>query len=151
MKTIITYGTFDLFHIGHLNLLQRLRNLGDRLVVGVSTDEFNAIKGKKTIVCYEHRAAIVSALRQVDAVFPEQDWAQKRADIVREKADIFAMGDDWVGKFDDLRDVCDVIYLPRTPDVSTTEIRQLVSALQADRIAELQRAVQHVSELVARM
>lgn len=151
MKTVITYGTFDLFHVGHLNLLQRLRGLGDRLVVGVSTDEFNAVKGKKTVVPYQHRAAIVAALRQVDAVFPEQDWAQKRADVIREQADIFAMGDDWVGKFDDLRDVCEVIYLPRTPDVSTTEIRQLVSSLHADRVAELRRAVQHVSELVGRM
>lgn len=151
MTTVITYGTFDLFHIGHLRLLQRLRSLGDRLVVGVSTDEFNAVKGKKTIVPYAHRADIVAAIREVDAVFPEDDWAQKRGDIVREQADIFAMGDDWVGRFDDLSDLCKVVYLPRTREVSTTEIRQMVTALHAERVAELQRAVQHVQDLVGRL
>ena len=151
MTTVITYGTYDLFHIGHLRLLQRLRGLGDRLVVGVSTDEFNALKGKKTIVPYAHRADIVASIREVDAVFPEQHWEQKRDDIVREKADIFAMGDDWVGRFDDLSDLCKVVYLPRTRDVSTTEIRQMVNALHTERVAELQRAVQHVQDLVGRL
>ncbi|GAA7767048.1 MULTISPECIES: adenylyltransferase/cytidyltransferase family protein [Cupriavidus] len=122
-KTVITYGTFDLFHIGHLNLLKRLRALGERLVVGVSTDEFNALKGKKTTIAYDERAAIVDALSVVDAVFPESSWDQKRADIVRFGADVFGMGDDWAGRFDDLRDICTVVYLPRTPDISTTAIR----------------------------
>jgi glycerol-3-phosphate cytidylyltransferase len=148
MKTVITYGTFDLFHIGHINLLRRLRALGDRLVVGVSTDGFNAIKGKKTIVPYEHRAAIVAALRQVDAVFPEHDWEQKRGDIVREQAAIFAMGDDWLGKFDELSDLCEVVYLPRTRDVSTTEIKQMVNALHADKVAEIRHAMRHLGRLV---
>lgn len=151
MTTVITYGTFDLFHIGHLRLLQRLRGLGDRLVVGVSTDEFNAVKGKKTVVPYAHRADIVASIREVDVVFPEDNWAQKRDDIVRERADIFAMGDDWVGRFDDLSDLCKVVYLPRTRDVSTTEIRQMVTALHAERVDELQRAVQHVQDLVGRL
>jgi glycerol-3-phosphate cytidylyltransferase len=151
MTTVITYGTFDLFHIGHLRLLQRLRSLGDRLVVGVSTDEFNAVKGKKTVVPYAHRADIVASIREVDTVFPEDNWAQKRDDIVRERADIFAMGDDWVGRFDDLSDLCKVVYLPRTRDVSTTEIRQMVTALHAERVDELQRAVQHVQDLVTRL
>jgi glycerol-3-phosphate cytidylyltransferase len=151
MTTVITYGTFDLFHIGHLRLLQRLRSLGDRLVVGVSTDEFNAVKGKKTVVPYAHRADIVASIREVDVVFPEDNWAQKRDDIVRERADIFAMGDDWVGRFDDLSDLCKVVYLPRTRDVSTTEIRQMVTALHAERVDELQRAVQHVQDLVTRL
>lgn len=151
MTTVITYGTFDLFHIGHLRLLQRLRGLGDRLVVGVSTDEFNAVKGKKTVVPYAHRADIVASIREVDVVFPEDNWAQKRDDIVRERADIFAMGDDWVGRFDDLSDLCKVVYLPRTRDVSTTEIRQMVTALHAERVDELQRAVQHVQDLVTRL
>lgn len=151
MKTVITYGTFDLFHIGHLNLLRRLKSLGDRLVVGVSTDEFNAIKGKKTVVPYEHRVAIVEAIRQVDAVFPENNWEQKRADVVREKADIFAMGDDWVGKFDDLSDLCEVVYLPRTRDVSTTEIKQLVTSLHQDKVAEVERSVVHTLELLKRL
>ena len=122
MTTVITYGTFDLFHIGHVNLLRRLRELGDRLVVGCSTDEFNALKGKKTTMPYEHRAGILRAMRYVDDVFPEANWEQKRADIVREDAQIFAIGEDWVGKFDDLGDICDVVYLPRTPSVSTTAI-----------------------------
>lgn len=151
MTTVITYGTFDLFHIGHLRLLQRLRSLGDRLVVGVSTDEFNAVKGKKTVVPYAHRADIVASIREVDVVFPEDNWAQKRDDIVRERVDIFAMGDDWVGRFDDLSDLCKVVYLPRTRDVSTTEIRQMVTALHAERVDELQRAVQHVQDLVTRL
>ena len=150
-KTVITYGTFDLFHIGHLNLLRRLRALGDRLVVGISTDAFNAVKGKKSIVPYEHRAAIGGALRQVDAVFPEETWDQKRADITRENASIFAMGDDWVGKFDNLSDLCQVIYLPRTRDISTTEIRQMVAALHEEKVAELQHAVQHLGQLVSRL
>src|SRR5690606_20365077 len=102
VTTVITYGTFDLFHIGHVNLLRRLRALGDRLVVGCSTDEFNALKGKKTVMPYEHRAQILAALRYVDAVFPEANWEQKRDDILRERADIFAMGEDWAGRFDDL-------------------------------------------------
>ena len=151
MKTIITYGTFDLFHIGHLNLLRRLRGFGDRLVVGVSSDEFNAIKGKRTVVSYEHRAEIVTSLRYVDGVFPEHNWEQKREDILREKADIFAMGDDWVGKFDDLSDVCEVVYLPRTRDVSTTELRQIVNALHVDQVAELKRSAQNLQNLIQRL
>ena len=149
MKTIITYGTFDLFHIGHLNLLSRLRNLGDRLVVGVSTDEFNAIKGKKTVVPYRHRAEIVAALKYVDSVFPEESWEQKRSDISREKADVFAMGDDWVGRFDDLGDSCRVIYLPRTQDVSSTEIRQMVSVMREEKLSELRRSVENLQELIS--
>ncbi|MFX1766408.1 adenylyltransferase/cytidyltransferase family protein [Paraburkholderia sp. A1RI-2L] len=133
-KIVITYGTFDLFHIGHLKLLTRLRALGDRLVVGVSTDEFNAVKGKRTTIPYIDRAAIVAALSVVDAVFPEDNWDQKRTDIARFGAHVFGMGDDWKGRFDDLGDICEVVYLPRTPDVSTTEIRAQVRkpSLQTD-------------------
>ena len=151
MKSVITYGTFDLFHIGHLNLLRRLRSLGDRLVVGVSTDEFNSIKGKKTIVSYNHRAEIVASLKFVDHVFPENDWEQKRADILREQAKIFAMGDDWIGKFDSLRDICEVIYLPRTRDVSTTEIKQIVNSLHQDKIEELKHAIDRVKTIVTQL
>lgn len=149
MTTVITYGTFDLFHIGHVNLLRRLRDLGDRLVVGCSTDEFNAVKGKQSAMPYEHRAGILRSIRYVDHVFPESSWDQKRADIAREGASLFAMGDDWVGKFDDLGDVCEVVYLPRTRDVSTTEIRQLLHSLQQDRLREVQRAAEHVVALVS--
>lgn len=125
-KTVISYGTFDLFHVGHVKLLRRLRDLGDRVVIGLSTDGFNRIKHKRSIMSYEERKMILEACRYVDRVFPEETWEQKRGDILREQADVFAMGDDWVGKFDDLSDLCEVVYLPRTKDVSTTEIRQLV-------------------------
>lgn len=124
-KIILTYGTFDMFHIGHLNLLRSLRSMGSKLVVGVSTDEFNAVKGKETLVPYAERASIVAAIRYVDEVFPERDWEQKEADIARYKADVFAMGNDWTGKFDYLSNVCQVVYLPRTEGISTTEIKNL--------------------------
>ena len=148
MTTVITYGTFDLFHIGHVNLLRRLRELGDRLVVGCSTDEFNLLKGKQSAMPYDHRAGILRSIRYVDDVFPEDSWEQKREDIVREGARIFAMGDDWVGKFDDLGDICEVVYLPRTRDVSTTEIRQLLLTLQEERVLELRRALEHSLSLI---
>ena len=128
MKTIITYGTFDLFHVGHVRLLKRLRALGDRLVVGVSTDAFNDIKGKKSVVPYEQRVEILEACRFVDEVFPEQDWGQKPNDILRFEANIFAMGSDWTDKFDDLKAYCEVIYLPRTEGISTTELRTGISS-----------------------
>ncbi|QCI29080.1 glycerol-3-phosphate cytidylyltransferase [Caminibacter pacificus] len=124
MKTVITYGTFDLFHIGHLKLIERLRNIGDRLIVAVSTDEFNEIKGKKTIIPYEERAEIVANIKGVDLVIPEVSWEQKIEDIKKYNVDIFAIGDDWKGKFDFLKDYCEVIYLPRTHGISTTQIKQ---------------------------
>ena len=124
MKTVITYGTFDLFHVGHVRLLKRLKSMGDKLVVGCSTDEFNALKGKKTVIQYAHRLEILLACRYVDKVIPEYSWEQKRLDIEKESADIFAMGDDWVGKFDELSNICDVIYLPRTDNVSSSEIKK---------------------------
>jgi glycerol-3-phosphate cytidylyltransferase len=126
MTTVLTYGTFDLFHIGHVRLLERLAALGDRLIVGLSTDEFNRIKGKTAIFSYDHRREILLASRHVDLVIPEQNWAQKRLDIRRYQADIFAMGDDWQGKFDDLSDLCRVVYLARTEGISTTDVRQTI-------------------------
>lgn len=123
MTTAITYGTFDLFHIGHLRILQRSRDLCDRLVVGVSTDEFNAVKGKRTAVPFADRAEIVASLRVVDDVFAESSWDQKAEDIARFGADLLIMGDDWVGRFDHLSGLCEVRYLPRTPGVSTTDLR----------------------------
>ena len=135
-RRIITYGTFDLFHVGHVRLLQRLADLGDRLIVACSTDEFNALKGKTTAVPYADRVEVLQACRYVDQVIPEENWAQKRDDIARLGADLFAMGDDWVGKFDDLRDLCDVLYLPRTENVSTTELKELIQHMRDKSSAE---------------
>ncbi|SDE34650.1 adenylyltransferase/cytidyltransferase family protein [Auraticoccus monumenti] len=151
MTTVITYGTFDLFHIGHLKLLQRLADLGDRLVVGVSSDEFNKIKGKNVIVPYAQRAEIVSSIRYVDEVFPEDDWAQKRSDIARFGADVLGMGHDWEGKFDDLSDVVRVEYLPRTDGVSTTEMKRVLSAFDEVHVAELKRTLDSLSEIVKQL
>jgi len=127
MKTVITYGTFDLFHVGHVRLLKRLRALGDRLIVGCSTDNFNELKGKRTAMPYEQRVELLLACRYVDEVFAEESWDQKRDDIRHRKADIFAMGDDWAGRFDDLIDICEVIYLPRTSGISSTDLKKAIS------------------------
>lgn len=126
-KVIITYGTFDMFHIGHLRLLQRLKELGDKLIVGVSTDEFNQLKGKKTLIPYDQRAEIVAGLSVVDLVIPESNWEQKVSDITKHKVTTFAIGDDWKGKFDFLSEVCEVHYLPRTSDISTTKLKRSLS------------------------
>ena len=123
-KIVLTYGTFDMFHIGHLNLLNRLKSLGDKLIVAVSTDEFNSIKGKKTLIPFEQRALIVQNIKCVDMVISEKNWEQKIDDIKKYNVDIFAMGDDWKGKFDFLKDYCEVIYLPRTQNISTTELKK---------------------------
>ena len=122
-KIVLTYGTFDMFHIGHLNLLNRLKSLGDKLIVAVSTDEFNSIKGKKTLIPFEQRALIVQNIKCVDMVISEKKWEQKIDDIKKYNVDIFAMGDDWEGKFDFLKDYCEVIYLPRTENISTTQLK----------------------------
>ena len=128
MLTAITYGTFDLFHIGHLQLLKRARAMGDRLIVGVSTDEFNASKGKSAIVSFEQRSAILEALRCVDLVIPERSWAQKKGDIFEHGVGLFVMGDDWRGKFDHLQtSSCRVEYLARTTGVSTSYLRRIIT------------------------
>ncbi len=119
---VITYGTFDMFHIGHLNLLNNLKLLGDELIVAVSTDEFNSLKGKKTLIPFSQRLAIVQNIKSVDLAIAEHCWEQKILDIKKYNIDIFAIGDDWLGKFDFLRDYCDVVYLPRTSDISTTKL-----------------------------
>ncbi|WP_339766902.1 adenylyltransferase/cytidyltransferase family protein [uncultured Pseudosulfitobacter sp.] len=124
--TVLTYGTFDLFHHGHVRLLQRLSQLGDELIVGCSTDEFNAVKGKRCVMPYGQRREILEACRYVARVIPEESWAQKRSDIVNYNVSIFAMGDDWAGHFDDLGDLTRVMYLPRTQDVSTTELKERI-------------------------
>ena len=147
-KTVLTYGTFDLFHIGHLNVLKRLRSLGDRLIVGVSTDEFNAVKGKKPVVPFEQRIEIVRSIKYVDEAIPETDWEQKRQDIVRYGADVFGIGDDWRGKFDDLGDSVEVVYLPRTEGISTTEMKRVLSAFDERHVEELKRTLDSISQIV---
>jgi glycerol-3-phosphate cytidylyltransferase len=132
MKTIITYGTFDLFHVGHLRLLERLKSLGDRLIVGVSTDEFNALKNKKSVVNFADRCEIVRAIHCVDTVIPEDTWEQKTADIVRLGVNVFGMGDDWMGHFDHLKSLCEVVYFPRTLGVSSTQLKQAIAKVQPE-------------------
>lgn len=124
MKRVLTYGTFDLIHKGHINILRRAKELGDFLVVAVSSDEFNAEKGKEAYYDYSHRKQILEAIRYVDKVIPEHTWQQKIQDVKRYDIDIFVMGDDWKGKFDFLKDHCQVIYLPRTDGISTTKIKE---------------------------
>lgn len=124
MKKIITYGTFDMLHYGHINLLSKAKELGDYLIVALSTNEFNAIKGKECYFSYEERKKILEAIRYVDLVIPENNWEQKISDIAEFKVDTFVIGNDWSGKFDFLKDYCEVIYLPRTPEISTTKIKQ---------------------------
>ena len=127
-KTILTYGTFDMFHIGHLKLLQRLAELGDELIVGVSTDEFNTIKNKSVLIPYAQRAEIVRNIRCVDKVIAENNWDQKIKDIQHYNVTTFAIGDDWEGKFDFLKEYCEVVYLPRTKDISTTQLKQSLTS-----------------------
>ena len=124
MKRVITYGTYDLLHYGHINLLRRARELGDYLIVALSTDEFNwREKQKKSYFTYEQRKKMLEAIRYVDLVIPEESWEQKNTDVVKYSADVFVIGDDWKGKFDFLKDKCEVVYLPRTPEISTTQIK----------------------------
>lgn len=134
MKRIITYGTFDLLHYGHINLLRRAKELGDYLIVALSSDEFNVNeKHKKSYFTYEQRKALVEAVRYVDLVIPEQSWDQKRTDMHRYMIDTFVMGDDWAGKFDFLKEEgVAVVYLPRTPEVSSSRIKDELS--HADRL-----------------
>ena len=124
MKKVITYGTFDLLHYGHINLLKRAKAYGDYLIVALSTDEFNwNSKQKKCYFTYEERKKMLEAIRYVDLVIPEECWEQKVTDVKEFKVDTFVMGNDWEGKFDFLKDSCEVVYLPRTPEISTSQIK----------------------------
>jgi glycerol-3-phosphate cytidylyltransferase len=126
MKRVLTYGTFDLLHYGHINLLKRAKALGDYLIVALSTDEFNSLqKGKQTYFTYEQRKQLLEAIRYVDLVIPEESWEQKKSDMHEYHVDTFVIGDDWEGKFDFLKEEgVDVVYLPRTPEISTTQIKE---------------------------
>lgn len=124
MKKVITYGTFDMLHYGHINLLRRAKELGDYLVVVLSTDEFNwNMKQKKCYFTYEERKMVLEAIKYVDEVIPENNWEQKVTDVQENDIDVFVMGNDWEGKFDFLKDYCEVVYLPRTEGISTTQIK----------------------------
>lgn len=126
MKRVLTYGTFDLFHYGHVRLLKRAKELGDYLIVALSTEEFNQIKGKKTYHTYDFRKEILESMRYVDLVIPEENWEQKPLDIKSYNVDVVVMGSDWAGsdKFEYLKEYCDVVYLDRTEGISTTKIKK---------------------------
>lgn len=129
-RTVITFGTYDVFHVGHLRLLERAAALGDRLVVGVSADALNvAKKGRSPVFSEQERMEIVGALKVVDEVFVEESLELKRDYILRFGADVLVMGDDWAGRFDDMGEVCEVVYLPRTPSVSTTEVIEHIASM----------------------
>lgn len=132
MKRVITYGTFDLLHYGHINLLRRAKELGDYLIVALSTDEFNwKEKHKKCYFPYEKRKALLEAIRYVDLVIPEESWEQKRSDIREFHVNVFVIGDDWTGKFDFLKEEgAEVVYLPRTPEISSTQIKNDLNYLK---------------------
>ncbi len=134
MKRVLTYGTFDLLHYGHIRLLQRAKALGDYLIVALSTDEFNEIKGKKAYHNYETRKKMLEAIRYVDLVIPEENWEQKINDVKEYYADIVVMGSDWAGsdKFDYLKDYCEVVYLDRTEGISTTKIKEDLGLQEPD-------------------
>lgn len=127
-RKVITYGTFDTLHYGHILLLQRARALGDHLTVAISSDEFNAIKGKTSQFTYQERYGLLSAIKYVDMIIPEHNWDQKRSDVEAHNIDVFTMGSDWEGKFDFLSDICEVNYLPRTPRISSTAIKTIQTA-----------------------
>jgi glycerol-3-phosphate cytidylyltransferase len=146
--TVLTYGTFDLFHIGHVRLLSRLRKLGGKLIVGLSTDKFNAEKGKKSFYSYEERREILLATEFVDDVFPEQNWGQKELDIKSLGVTILGMGDDWKGKFDHLNEICRVVYLERTEDISTTEIKKALSNINTENIDSLESSLNDALKVV---
>ncbi len=131
MKKVITYGTFDLLHYGHINLLKRAKEQGDYLIVALSTNEFNEIKGKNCYFSYEERRRLVESIRYVDLVIPEHSWSQKVSDVKEFKVDVFVMGNDWEGEFDFLNEYCKVVYLSRTPEISTTKIKQELGLVEA--------------------
>ncbi|HEY1835510.1 MAG TPA: adenylyltransferase/cytidyltransferase family protein [Candidatus Saccharimonadales bacterium] len=132
MKTVITYGTFDLLHYGHIELLRRAKELaeGGKLIVGLSTDKFNEVKGKAPHMPYGKRKELIKAISYVDQVIPESNWEQKENDIKSHRVDVFVMGNDWAGKFDELKKFCDVVYLERTPTISSTAIKGIIAELE---------------------
>ncbi|RXE46001.1 adenylyltransferase/cytidyltransferase family protein [Chromohalobacter israelensis] len=150
-KKIITYGTFDLLHVGHVRLLKRAKLLGDHLTVGLSTDEFNSLKGKSSIYSYAEREEILSSLSMVDEVIPEESWEQKINDIKNLGISIFAMGDDWNGTFDHLAKHTELVYIPRTENISTSEVRTVVSKLEEEKIKNLKHTIAKASKILEKL
>jgi glycerol-3-phosphate cytidylyltransferase len=148
MKTVITYGTFDIFHVGHLRMLERLSKLGDRLIVGVSTDEFNEKKNKVSLLSFEDRAEVVRAVRYVDLVIPEESWEQKEEDIRKFSVDVFGIGDDWAGKFDHLKEYCEIVYLPRTFGISSTKVKQITGELSLAHIQQIENSAREIANIL---
>lgn len=144
----ITYGTFDLFHVGHVNLLERIKSKCDYLIVAVSTDEFNLSKGKRSVFPFEQRMKIVQSLRCVDMTIPESSWDQKVEDIQKYKVDKFVMGDDWAGKFDFLKNYCEVEYLERTKDISTTDVKHIISSISKEKIQDLKKVIEIIEGFI---
>ncbi|QIZ10622.1 glycerol-3-phosphate cytidylyltransferase [Priestia megaterium] len=132
MKKVLTYGTFDLLHVGHINILRKSKELGDFLIVGLSTDEFNIEKNKKAYYSYQDRKLILESIRYVDHVIPESCWEQKIQDVIDHNIDVFVMGDDWKGHFDFLKRYCEVVYLPRTTGISTSKIKSDLNYVKND-------------------
>ena len=150
MKTVLTYGTFDIFHVGHVNLLERAKKLGDKLIVGVSTDEFNLLKGKKSLFPYEDRELIVRSLKCVDLVIPEYNWEQKINDIVKFNVDIFVMGSDWDGKFDHLKKYCHVASIERTENISSTQLKRSLSAWNDEMIDKMHEGLDAIQQVMTK-
>jgi glycerol-3-phosphate cytidylyltransferase len=150
-KVVLTYGTFDLFHLGHLRLLRRLRELGDELIVGVSTDEFNRQKHKNSFFRFEDRIEIIRGIKYVTHAIPEESWDQKLEDIKKYDVSIFGIGDDWEGKFDHLREHCEVRYIPRTEGVSSSEIRKALSVIDRNHVEDLKKALDIISTLISEL
>jgi glycerol-3-phosphate cytidylyltransferase len=145
---IITYGTFDMFHIGHLNLLKRAKSLGDYLIVGISTDEFNQLKGKKSLIPFKERVEIIKSIKWVDEVIAENSWEQKIEDIKNFNIDIFVIGDDWKGEFDFLEKYCQVVYLSRTQDISTTILKNNLKSFYNIDVDGLKRAIETIENIL---
>ncbi len=147
-RVVLTYGTFDLFHYGHLRLLERCKSMGDKLVVGVSTDEFNREKGKKTIIPFSHRIELVRAIKYVDDCLEETSWDQKQQDILNLNASVLVMGSDWLGKFDHFRNLCKVEYLPRTTNISSSDIKYELNSTLIDELMRISGAVESMKTIV---